>query len=140
MNAAYPELTASRPARRGGPALVLVLLAFLVGLAVMAALVSRFGLFAPRPATPVQARPAVAAPVVVVPPQAPVTPDAALLEARLSALAAQLSTLEARTAAVTGDDNAFKPAMVRGATVRALTDLAARAARTPTRTAEEDAR
>jgi hypothetical protein len=87
----------ARRATRIGPALASALLAFVIGIALMAfAMRNAPGWFTPaRPATPA-ARSAVAPPV----------PGAPELAARNAALAARLTTLEARAAAIDRDSAA----------------------------------
>lgn len=91
-----PQRSTSRS--RIGPALILAILAFLIGLALMAYAVRNTpGFFAGTPTTATVAPQPVAAPTPVA------QPDAATLTLRESALAAHLANLEARTAQVDAD-------------------------------------
>lgn len=91
------------PRRRLGPVLVVLAAAFLAGLALMAALVARFGWFAPAP--PRAALMPVKVLAAAQPARATAAPpvDAAVLQTREAILSAQLASVESRTAIVSAD-------------------------------------
>ncbi len=91
--------------RRVGPALIVLLASFLAGLALMAALVARFGWFAPAPPRSALVPVKVLATAPSTRPSTPASPpaDAGTLATREAILAAQLASLESRTAIVSAD-------------------------------------
>ena len=89
------------PRRRVGAALIVLAASFLAGLALMAALVTRFGWFAPAPPRPIPVKVVAAAPPTR--PTTASTADPAVLQTREAILSAQLASIESRTAIVSAD-------------------------------------